>query len=134
MNSIQNVDERYSIQTAIVTNGGFFERQLVKDHTDYLIVRNTSSEKYRTALLWKIITVNEYWISDCLRNSGKIYSLHLYIVLQNPIDYQNYELMSTNSFLDVAAEQSIPVNNDIQSYSENCLSKIMPLDNGISCF
>ena len=50
----------------IDTHGGIFERQLQDNHTDYLIVRNTESEKYRSALLWNITVVNEYWLRDCL--------------------------------------------------------------------
>ena len=67
-----NIDERYSIQTELVQNGGAFERQLVRDYTDYLIVRNTASEKYRSAQLWHITIVNELWLGDCLRTGSEI--------------------------------------------------------------
>ena len=51
-------------------HGGIFERELVYDHTDYLIVRNTMSEKYKTAIEWKkVIIVNEYWVEDSTRTT-----------------------------------------------------------------
>ena len=72
-------------------HGGIFERELVYDHTDYLIVRNTMSEKYKTAIEWKkVIIVNEYWVEDSTRCGSRIPTRSSPLELLNPFDYQNY--------------------------------------------
>ena len=63
-----NNDERYVMQSELERNGGIFEGNMLYDHTDYLIVRNINSEKYRVALEWRTITmVNEFWFRDSIR-------------------------------------------------------------------
>lgn len=56
------------MQAELERHGGVFEGNMLYDHTDYLIVRNIYSEKYRIALEWgTIILVNEYWFQDSVR-------------------------------------------------------------------
>lgn len=66
-------DERYVMQAELERNGGVFEGNMLYDHTDYLIVRNIYSEKYRIALEWgNIILVNEYWFQDSVRCNSSL--------------------------------------------------------------
>ena len=70
------------MQSEIELHGGIFERELVYDHTTYLIARNTQSEKYLTAVEWpNVIIVNEDWLNDsCHRGSLCIFVVVLTIV------------------------------------------------------
>ena len=45
------------MQSEIELHGGIFERDLVYDHTTYLIARNTQSEKYLTAVEWPNVII-----------------------------------------------------------------------------
>ena len=55
------------MQTEIELHGGVFERELIYDHTTYLIARNVESEKYKTAVEWaNIVIVNEDWLEDSI--------------------------------------------------------------------
>lgn len=68
---ILRIDERYAMQTEIEMHGGIFERELVFDHTNYLITRNIHSEKYKTAVEWPNVTiVNEDWLSDSVQRGS----------------------------------------------------------------
>lgn len=62
------------MQAEIELHGGVFERELIYDHTTYLIARNVQSEKYKTAVEWSnIIIVNEDWLEDSI-SGGSITS------------------------------------------------------------
>ena len=134
------LDERYSIQTEIDTHGGIFERQLVCNHTDYLIVRNTSSEKYRSALQWNITVVNEYWLRDCLHYNSKLQLVLLSssVELLNPMDYQNFEIVRGSHYQDRVVGTSTrslqtSSHNSVTSASNSVFDKIPSLDSGRLC-
>ena len=64
------------MQSELERNGGIFEGNMLYDHTDYLIVRNINSEKYRVALEWRTITmVNEFWFRDSVRFNSERYCI-----------------------------------------------------------
>lgn len=68
---VLELDERYAMQIEIELHGGVFERELVFDHTNYLITRNIHSEKYKTAVEWPQVTiVNEDWLSDSVQRGS----------------------------------------------------------------
>lgn len=81
-----NIDERYAMQSEIELHGGVFERELVYDHTNYLIARNIQSEKYKTAVEWdSVIIVNEDWLSDSFsRGSDQSIPSLLYRTSKSP--------------------------------------------------
>ena len=127
------VDERYTIQSEVELHGGMFERELVYDHTNYLIVRNTMSEKYKTAIQWKkVIIVNEYWIQDSTRcGSGPtLYSSTL--ELMNPSDYQNYTQPQSTlaSQSTTPSQRAVKEDSAVTSFTDSCLSMIQPLEKG----
>ena len=125
------------MQSEIELHGGIFERDLVYDHTTYLIARNTQSEKYLTAVEWpNVIIVNEDWLNDsCHRGSLCIFVVVLTIELQNPIHYQNFSSSQIATKQDKAThlpQQS--KTSQITSFTDSCLSMIQPLDDCIFFF
>lgn len=122
------------MQAEIERNGGVFEGNMLYDHTDYLIVRNIYSEKYRIALEWgTIILVNEYWFQDSIRCNSLFVLLNSQPELQNPIHYQNFT-QTLEKAQDKAANQPNPhVRSQLDkltptSFTDSCLSLVQPLE------
>lgn len=127
------LEERYTIQSEVELHGGIFERELVYDHTNYLIARNTTSEKYLTAIQWKkVIIVNEYWIQDSTRCGSRHFLFPSILELMNPSDYQNYT-QPQSAFISHSATPSQRGAKDdsaVTSFTDSCLSMIQPLEKG----
>lgn len=71
------------MQAELERHGGVFEGNMLYDHTDYLIVRNIYSEKYRIALEWgTIILVNEYWFQDSVRCNSTLSLLSVFLTIR----------------------------------------------------
>ena len=126
------------MQAELERHGGVFEGNMLYDHTDYLIVRNIYSEKYRIALEWgTIILVNEYWFQDSVRCNSTLLPSFAFTQseLQNPIHYQNFT-QTIEKAQDKAATQSNPhvrLQLDKQtptSFTDSCLSLVQPLESG----
>ena len=118
-------------------HGGIFERELVYDHTDYLIVRNTMSEKYKTAIEGKkVIIVNEYWVEDSTRCGSHIPTRSSSIELLNPFDYQNYtqpqSILPSQDKGALMAVASAKESSTPTTFTDSCLSMIQPLEKGAS--
>lgn len=67
-----NKDEKKVLKEKIELNGGLFDDRLARDHTDYLLTSDSTSqlasEKCQSAKKWQINLVRQNWLNESIQN------------------------------------------------------------------